>query len=324
MAGATLSAPHPTSSSLSPSPSLLPPPGSSRRQLQKTVALPAALPTPPDPPRPTRKPPRPARRTCNADLPCRCSGPWRNSVRPGTTAVIEGVLRPRHSPRASWPPWTKLSTRVRRQRTYVTTTSACFARHSPCSRPWLVLWRPAQRTSSPAPFHSKGQIQLSPWWYNAGKGGGFGLVLDYMLLGVSLKQTRSCTIQDLDELTRLIRSFEDVDRVSFEEAKRTGRKRTTLPPYSVEAKKLIVGRIERLTACFGADGTQTLSYLHLPPPPPPPTIRPAVDRLYRPSEGTDEIAATATASRRTGSCACLTSLSEFPASSTRNINSKGR
>lgn len=79
---------------------------------------------------------------------------------------------------------------------------------------------------SPAPYHAKYELQLVPWYYNAGKGGGLMESMDFTAFGVCLKQTRACTVAHLDLVTALVRSWEDLDMASIEEAHRCASERT--------------------------------------------------------------------------------------------------
>lgn len=88
---------------------------------------------------------------------------------------------------------------------------------------------------SPAPYHAKDQLQLVPWYHNAGKGGGFGESMYYTTFGVCLKQTRACSVADLDIVASVVRSWEDLDMASLEEAKRCASK-CTICPRSVTSR----------------------------------------------------------------------------------------
>lgn len=81
---------------------------------------------------------------------------------------------------------------------------------------------------SPAPFHAKGELQLVPSYYNMGKGGGFGPSADYTAFGICLKQTRACSVAELDVVCSVVRSMEDIDMACLEESKRFGSKRVEL------------------------------------------------------------------------------------------------
>lgn len=79
---------------------------------------------------------------------------------------------------------------------------------------------------SPARYHAKDELQLVPWYYNAGKGGGLMESMDFTAFGVCLKQTRACTVAHLDLVTALVRSWEGLDMASLEEAHRCASERT--------------------------------------------------------------------------------------------------
>lgn len=151
---------------------------------------------------------------------------------------------------------------------------------------------------SPAPFHAKGELQLVPSYYNMEKGGGFGPSADYTAFGICLKQTRACSVAELDVVCSVVRSMEDIDMACLEESKRFGSKRVELPPFNDTSKELIIARMSRAEACFGANGTEVMAKFTPPPQPPAPDTKPAIKRLDRPSEGTTEIAAIATTNRR--------------------------
>lgn len=155
---------------------------------------------------------------------------------------------------------------------------------------------------SPAPFHASGELERTPTWRNKGKGGGFCLSLDYMLLGACLKQTRACTPEQVDEVESLLRFFEPLDVECRVAACRwAGRANTRMPPLDDASKASVIERIQRAMACFGPEGKEVMSAPELDLPDRSTSyIRSVIDLLRRTrgSAGTGDPVEVATSPRR--------------------------